>query len=191
MTFTFIKFKNALAAQGISRDDLPHKGFWQPYTAWYALTATTIMCFVGGYTVFLPGNWDVPTFLFSYICHSPLYSLGGTDSGWPIDTSWSFFSQYCLSVGKYSARPNGEHLRMWTYSKTKTKSMNTNAHTFLLLLGILGTLPLLTPTSLERYTNYPQKRIYEILGQDFLMITHLFMISVLAASNRCRAPNRH
>lgn len=32
--------------------------------------------------------------------------------------------------------------------------MNTNAHTFLLLLGILDTLPLLTPTSLERYTNY-------------------------------------
>jgi yeast amino acid transporter len=24
------------------------------------------MAFVGGYTVFLPGNWDVPTFLFSY-----------------------------------------------------------------------------------------------------------------------------
>lgn len=24
------------------------------------------MAFVSGYTVFLPGNWDVPTFLFSY-----------------------------------------------------------------------------------------------------------------------------
>ena len=24
------------------------------------------MTFVGGYTVFLPGKWDVPTFLFSY-----------------------------------------------------------------------------------------------------------------------------
>jgi amino acid transporter len=24
------------------------------------------MTFVGGYTVFLPGNWDIPTFLFSY-----------------------------------------------------------------------------------------------------------------------------
>lgn len=24
------------------------------------------MAFVGGYTVFLPGRWDVPTFLFSY-----------------------------------------------------------------------------------------------------------------------------
>jgi amino acid transporter len=24
------------------------------------------MTFVGGYTVFLPGKWDVPTFFFSY-----------------------------------------------------------------------------------------------------------------------------
>lgn len=24
------------------------------------------MAFVGGYTVFLPGNWNVPNFLFSY-----------------------------------------------------------------------------------------------------------------------------
>ncbi len=24
------------------------------------------MTFVGGYTVFLPGEWDIPTFLFSY-----------------------------------------------------------------------------------------------------------------------------
>ena len=25
------------------------------------------MTFVGGYTVFLPGNWNIPTFLFSYM----------------------------------------------------------------------------------------------------------------------------
>ncbi|KAH0614481.1 uncharacterized protein H6S33_000117 [Morchella sextelata] len=67
ITFTYIKFRKALAAQGISRDTLPHKGFWQPATAWYAFTATSIMCFVGGYSVFVPGNWDVPTFLFSYL----------------------------------------------------------------------------------------------------------------------------
>ncbi|KAG0132199.1 amino acid permease/ SLC12A domain-containing protein [Tuber indicum] len=66
MTFTFIKFMKGLKAQGIPRDSLPHKGFLQPYCAWYSFAATTIMCFVGGYTVFLPGNWDIPTFLFSY-----------------------------------------------------------------------------------------------------------------------------
>jgi len=33
---------------------------------YYALVGTLTMAFVGGYTVFLPGNWDVPSFLFSY-----------------------------------------------------------------------------------------------------------------------------
>jgi amino acid transporter len=66
MSYTYIRFYNALKAQGISRDTLPHKAFWQPYCAYYALVGTTIMAFVGGYTVFLPGKWDIPTFLFSY-----------------------------------------------------------------------------------------------------------------------------
>ncbi|KAI5919066.1 amino acid transporter [Camillea tinctor] len=63
---TYIYFHRALRAQGISRDSLPYKGFLQPYTAYYSLTATFIMTFIGGYTVFLPGNWNVPNFLFSY-----------------------------------------------------------------------------------------------------------------------------
>ena len=66
MSFTFIRFKKACEAQGLSRDSLPYKGWLQPYAAWYALAGCFIMTFVGGYTVFLPGNWDVPTFFFSY-----------------------------------------------------------------------------------------------------------------------------
>ncbi|RAL05715.1 putative general amino acid permease (Agp2) [Aspergillus ibericus CBS 121593] len=38
----------------------------QPYVAYIALVSTFVMTFVGGYTVFLPGNWDLPTFFFSY-----------------------------------------------------------------------------------------------------------------------------
>ena len=52
--------------QGISRDTLPYKGWYQPYLAYYSLAGCFTMAFVGGYTVFLPGNWDIPTFLFSY-----------------------------------------------------------------------------------------------------------------------------
>lgn len=52
--------------QGFSRDNLPYKGWFQPYLAWYGFIGTFIMAFVGGYTVFLPGHWDIPTFLFSY-----------------------------------------------------------------------------------------------------------------------------
>ncbi|CAG8064956.1 unnamed protein product [Penicillium olsonii] len=66
VTFTFIRWKKALDAQGISRDTLPYRSWFQPYIAWIAFTCTTVMAFVGGYTVFLPGNWSVPTFLFSY-----------------------------------------------------------------------------------------------------------------------------
>ncbi|KAL9124088.1 MAG: hypothetical protein Q9217_006552 [Psora testacea] len=66
MSFTFIRFMKACEAQGLSRDSLPYKGILQPYLAWYALTGCFVMTFVGGYTVFLPGKWDVPSFLFSY-----------------------------------------------------------------------------------------------------------------------------
>lgn len=43
-----------------------NKSWGQPYIDWYAFTGCFIMTFVGGYTVFLPGFWDIPTFLFSY-----------------------------------------------------------------------------------------------------------------------------
>ncbi len=66
MAFTFISFKKACEAQGLSRDSLPYKGRFQPFLAYYALIGCFIMTFVGGYTVFLPGEWDIPTFLFSY-----------------------------------------------------------------------------------------------------------------------------
>ena len=62
---TYVCFHRALKVQGISRDSLPYKGYFQPYAAYYALGATFVFTLVGGYTVFLPGNWDVARFLFS------------------------------------------------------------------------------------------------------------------------------
>jgi len=56
MAFTFIKWKKACDAQGFDRNLLPHKSFWQPFSAYYALTGCFIMTFVGGYTVFLKGT---------------------------------------------------------------------------------------------------------------------------------------
>ncbi|KAK4226160.1 general amino acid permease AGP2 [Podospora fimiseda] len=63
---TFLRFYSAVKAQGMDRRQLPYRGWFQPYAAWYGLIGTSVMTFVGGYTVFLPGKWDVPTFLFSY-----------------------------------------------------------------------------------------------------------------------------
>lgn len=67
MCFTFVRFHAACKAQGLDRNTLPFKGWFQPWLAWYGWACTFVMTFVGGYTVFLPieGMWDVPTFLFS------------------------------------------------------------------------------------------------------------------------------
>ncbi|ODQ77817.1 hypothetical protein BABINDRAFT_163205 [Babjeviella inositovora NRRL Y-12698] len=67
MMVTYIAFFNAMKAQGINRDELPFKGWWQPYQAYVGLVCAFIMTFVSGYEVFLPGEWDYQTFLFSYI----------------------------------------------------------------------------------------------------------------------------
>ncbi|KAA8898359.1 amino acid permease/ SLC12A domain-containing protein [Sphaerosporella brunnea] len=78
MSISYLCFRRALAAQGIARDSLPHTTYWQPYTTYFALLCTGTMCIVGGYEVFLPGNWNVPTFLFSYtmIAVFPAISIG-------------------------------------------------------------------------------------------------------------------
>jgi amino acid transporter len=66
MAYTFIRFKKACEAQGLNRRTLPYYGYLQPYAAWYGFGACFVMMFMSGYTVFLPGNWDIPSFLFSY-----------------------------------------------------------------------------------------------------------------------------
>ncbi|KAK4099379.1 hypothetical protein N658DRAFT_430224 [Parathielavia hyrcaniae] len=78
MCVTYLRFHAALKAQGVDRSTLPYRAWLQPYAAWYALVGTFIMTFVGGYAVFLPGRWDVPTFLFSYtmVALVPLLYLG-------------------------------------------------------------------------------------------------------------------
>ncbi|KAK8168740.1 amino acid permease/ SLC12A domain-containing protein [Phyllosticta citrichinensis] len=66
MCATYLCFRRALQKQGISRDSLPYKGWGQPYVAYYGFAGTFVMTFVGGYTVFLPGQWDTTSFFFSY-----------------------------------------------------------------------------------------------------------------------------
>lgn len=65
MCFTFLAFYKACHVQGLSRDSLPFKAPLMPFAAYYGLVGTFIMAFVGGYTVFLDDNWNVPDFLFA------------------------------------------------------------------------------------------------------------------------------
>jgi amino acid transporter len=67
MSFTFIRWKKACDAQGFDRNTLPHKSLFQPFSAYYALTGTMIMTFVGGYPVFLKGYvYDISLYLVLY-----------------------------------------------------------------------------------------------------------------------------
>ncbi|KAE8376509.1 amino acid permease-domain-containing protein [Aspergillus bertholletiae] len=66
ITYSYTRFRKALIAQNVPRSSLPYQSLGQPYVAYVALVCTTVMAFVGGYEVFLPGKWNIPTFFFSY-----------------------------------------------------------------------------------------------------------------------------
>jgi amino acid transporter len=58
-------FMRALAAQGISRDDLPYKTRWQTYFAWYGLFFNVIILLTQGFTVFI--DFNAESFFAAYV----------------------------------------------------------------------------------------------------------------------------
>lgn len=69
LCFVYVFFYRALKAQGIDRNTLPFKGWFQPWLAIIGGTLTFVMLFVGTYEIFLPSKekWDYQSFLFSYL----------------------------------------------------------------------------------------------------------------------------
>ncbi|ODQ77196.1 hypothetical protein BABINDRAFT_163704 [Babjeviella inositovora NRRL Y-12698] len=67
MCVTYLSFYRAMKAQGIDRNGLPYRAWFQPYSSYYATFFIWIMVFILGYTVFMPGWWSVENFLFSYL----------------------------------------------------------------------------------------------------------------------------
>ncbi|OKL59914.1 hypothetical protein UA08_04912 [Talaromyces atroroseus] len=67
LSLCYIRFYAALKAQGISRDSLPWKSPFQPYTAWVGFVGSTIIVLVSGFSVFLKGNWSGSSFVASYV----------------------------------------------------------------------------------------------------------------------------
>ncbi|OWB78990.1 hypothetical protein B5S32_g3199 [[Candida] boidinii] len=65
--FTYIMWRRCTIAQGIDRERLPFKAWYQPYLSYFGMFITFCMLWTQGYTVFLPGNWSVESFLFSYL----------------------------------------------------------------------------------------------------------------------------
>ncbi|ODV89647.1 hypothetical protein CANCADRAFT_32842 [Tortispora caseinolytica NRRL Y-17796] len=65
ISFSHIRFMQALDAQGFKRDDLPFKALFMPWYAWYAGICITIIIFVQGFTAFLP--WKPVDFVINYL----------------------------------------------------------------------------------------------------------------------------
>ncbi|KAK1572883.1 amino acid permease [Colletotrichum navitas] len=63
---TYRHFYAALKKQGISRETLPYKGRFQPYTSYFAMGGTLFMLLAAGYDLFLTGGWDVMWFFLDY-----------------------------------------------------------------------------------------------------------------------------
>lgn len=63
---TYRHFYSALKAQGLSRNTLPYKGRFQPYTSYFAMGGTLFMLLAGGYEVFLGGQLDIKWFFLDY-----------------------------------------------------------------------------------------------------------------------------
>ncbi|KAI1093937.1 amino acid permease/ SLC12A domain-containing protein [Rostrohypoxylon terebratum] len=78
ISITFIFFYRACKAQGIDRKTLPYYGYFQPYSAWIGVIfMTTVVC-TYGYSVFLPGKWDVESFFTYYamVLLDPILYIG-------------------------------------------------------------------------------------------------------------------
>ncbi|KAL2070280.1 hypothetical protein VTL71DRAFT_13306 [Oculimacula yallundae] len=81
MSITYIFFYRACMAQGLDRRTLPYRGWFQPYSAYIACSALTLVVFCYGYSVFRKGGWDVGTF-FTY--YTMLILAPITFSGWKL-----------------------------------------------------------------------------------------------------------
>ncbi|CAK7221434.1 hypothetical protein SBRCBS47491_004524 [Sporothrix bragantina] len=63
-TFTFIRFNKACQVQGFSRDNLPYKGWFQPYSAWFAFISQLFILIFYGYRSVVP--FQVSGFITAY-----------------------------------------------------------------------------------------------------------------------------
>ncbi|KAI0880484.1 amino acid permease/ SLC12A domain-containing protein [Annulohypoxylon maeteangense] len=66
MSLTYIFFYNATKAQGIDRRSLPYYGYFQPYCGYIGMAWMVIIEGIFGYSVFLPGKFNVGDFFAFY-----------------------------------------------------------------------------------------------------------------------------
>jgi amino acid transporter len=64
---TYLFFYRACNAQGLDRRTMPYFAYFQPYSTWVALIFLTMVVTCYGYTVFLPGRFEIDTFFTYYM----------------------------------------------------------------------------------------------------------------------------
>ncbi|KAJ7160374.1 general amino acid permease AGP2 [Mycena filopes] len=115
IAFTYLRFHAALRAQGIPRESLPHRSALQPFCAYYAFTASFVMCFIAGYGVFLPGHWNTITFVFSYalVVILPAIFFGWKfmrQTKWRLASEVDFFTRERAEVDAYENTLKGNEV---------------------------------------------------------------------------------
>jgi len=63
---SYIRFRKGMEVQGINRADLPFRGMFQPFAAWYSIILSSIIILIVGFDVFFPGRWSVADFFAAY-----------------------------------------------------------------------------------------------------------------------------
>lgn len=63
----YMRFRQALAAQGVNRDSLVFKSKFQPYTAWVALVFFSVIIIFNGWEIFTKGKFSAQSFITAYL----------------------------------------------------------------------------------------------------------------------------
>ncbi|SCO90864.1 probable general amino acid permease [Fusarium oxysporum] len=63
----YIRFHAALKAQGVDRDTLHLKSYFQPWAAWAALIYFSMLIIFNGFSVFMSGRWNISDFFAAYV----------------------------------------------------------------------------------------------------------------------------
>jgi amino acid transporter len=67
ITVAYLRFRQALARQGVDRSTIPFATPFQPYTSWFALCYFAMIIVFNGWEVFTKGAWSVEKFITAYI----------------------------------------------------------------------------------------------------------------------------
>nr|XP_018262615.1 uncharacterized protein I303_05632 [Kwoniella dejecticola CBS 10117]OBR84773.1 hypothetical protein I303_05632 [Kwoniella dejecticola CBS 10117] len=117
----YIRFKKALKAQGINRNDLTFRSWFQPYLAWYCVIFFSVILLFNGFASFI-GGFNISNFFASYVT-LPVIAL--CFIGWKVvkKTKITKLEEIDLSMGPQVALRGTKHdlgaTRYETYSREK------------------------------------------------------------------------